>query len=228
MSSQWLYGLPREKIGTSAPFFGFFYARLDECSKNMIRLVGRYAVVTYVVRNLLQLFLCERITTLPHATPIQAYQAPESHSRWGWKDSDISLVASRIEVDHFFLHSVSFAREVLCRGLDRVGLQLLLVKAKRAELQKSLLQPSPRPHKRERKVWLELMCALKCDRPILMRWSMPIVWALHKRFDWGSLIMSCWWLRLSHSPKEVRAWFALVTCVVCIILIHGNWQACHC
>lgn len=40
------------------------YARLDQCSRNVTRSVGRYNTVSYVAANFLQLFLCEQFRVL--------------------------------------------------------------------------------------------------------------------------------------------------------------------
>lgn len=53
--------LTQGKRLTLAPWYlGAFHARINKCSRNITRSVGRYDVVSYVGANSLQLFLLER------------------------------------------------------------------------------------------------------------------------------------------------------------------------
>lgn len=49
----------KKPVALGARFLGTVYSRLDECARNIVRLIGRYNVVCYVDTNFLQLFLYE-------------------------------------------------------------------------------------------------------------------------------------------------------------------------
>lgn len=81
-----------KRLPLAAWYLGVLYARLDEATRNVTRSMGRYAVVSYVDANFLQLFLWERFKGL--APKPRAFKAPRPQLVDGVKKVKEPLLAS--------------------------------------------------------------------------------------------------------------------------------------